>query len=312
MQNFLLAAGVVLPLVIYMLIGWGVRRANILTREHMKAFNLFVFRVLLPLSLFFNVYKADLGEVVRPKLFLCCFLGMVLFSGIAWLIMGHLTDNPSDRATLAQGTFRSNYALFGGSIAAVLCGTAGNAMIGALTAVIVPTMNVLSVVVFERARGGKMSVGHTLKEVVKNPLVIGGMLGLLASALHLRFPALLTDPLQQLAKTTTPIALVILGGILSAESIRRHVRLISAAMLMRLVLIPLTAVAAAILLGFRGDEMVAVIAIFASPTAVASAPMAQVMGGNGPLASEIVAATTVVSVFTIFLFVYTLSSLGLL
>ena len=46
MYSFMLAAGVVLPLVIYMLIGWGVRRAGILTRDQMKAFNLLVFRVL--------------------------------------------------------------------------------------------------------------------------------------------------------------------------------------------------------------------------------------------------------------------------
>jgi predicted permease len=40
--------------------------------------------------------------------------------------------------------------------------------------------------------------------------------------------------------------------------------------------------------------------------------MAQVMGGNGAMASEIVAVSTVCSVVTIFLFVYVLSVMGML
>ena len=142
--------------------------------------------------------------------------------------------------------------------------------------------------------------------------MVAGFLGLVASAAHFRPPAMIMDPLDSLGKATTPVALVLLGGLLSADSLKHHVRVLTSAVLIRLVLIPVIALTIGIALGFRADALVALIAVFASPTAVASAPMAQVMGGNGPLASEIVASTTVVSVFTIFLFVYTLSSLGLL
>ena len=62
----------------------------------------------------------------------------------------------------------------------------------------------------------------------------------------------------------------------------------------------------------RGDFLVALLAIYASPTAVASAPMAQEMGGNGTLSGEIVATTTTFSIVTIFLFVFGLSGLGLI
>ena len=51
---------------------------------------------------------------------------------------------------------------------------------------------------------------------------------------------------------------------------------------------------------------------FGCPTAVASAAMAQEMGGNGDLAGEIVAVTSVISLFTMFIFIFVLSSAGLI
>ena len=66
------------------------------------------------------------------------------------------------------------------------------------------------------------------------------------------------------------------------------------------------------LLGYRGAAMAALLAVFASPTAVASTPMAQTLGGNVKLAGEIVALTTAFSVITVFLFIAALSNLGLL
>lgn len=55
-------------------------------------------------------------------------------------------------------------------------------------------------------------------------------------------------------------------------------------------------------IGLRGDILVALLAVFASPTAVASTPMVQGMGGDGELAGEIVATTSVFCIVTLFSF----------
>ena len=68
----------------------------------------------------------------------------------------------------------------------------------------------------------------------------------------------------------------------------------------------------AIALGMRGDVLIALLAVFGSPTAVSSAPMAQAMGGNGELAGEIVAITSVCSIVSVFLLVFALSRFGFL
>lgn len=113
-------------------------------------------------------------------------------------------------------------------------------------------------------------------------------------------------------KVFIPLALVTLGGILSFRSMMRHRAYLISVSVLHLAVVPLLMVLAGVIFGYRGDVLILILAVFASPTAVASAPMAQTMGGDGDLAGEIVAATSVLCVFTLFLFVFVMSQMGLI
>ena len=77
MESFLVAVKVVYPLVIYMLIGWFIRKRNIMTREHLKNLIATVFQVILPIGIFFDIYQTDIGEVFLADVFLFVFLGII-------------------------------------------------------------------------------------------------------------------------------------------------------------------------------------------------------------------------------------------
>jgi len=81
---------------------------------------------------------------------------------------------------------------------------------------------------------------------------------------------------------------------------------------LRLVLIPLAFVAGAVLLGFRGQELCALMILFAAPVAVSSYPMAVAMGADGDFAAQMVAWTTVLCLPTIFLWTLALNFLHLM
>ncbi|MEF9971830.1 MAG: AEC family transporter, partial [Oscillospiraceae bacterium] len=68
----------------------------------------------------------------------------------------------------------------------------------------------------------------------------------------------------------------------------------------------------AIALGFRGMELGALLAMFASPTAVSSFTMAQQMQADDELAGQIVVVGSLCSVVTIFFWISVLSYFGLL
>ena len=72
---------------------------------------------------------------------------------------------------------------------------------------------------------------------------------------------------------------------------------------------PLIFLTIAIRLGFSSQEVVALIALYGSPTAVISAVMAEQLGCDGELAAQVVIFSTVMSCITIFGIVFVLSFL---
>lgn len=311
MESLILAASVVFPLLVYMVVGGLARKCKIMTEEQFKAFNGMIFRIFIPLALFFDVYKSDLKEVLQPRVFGFVFISIVLVFIIAWIGSVRGIKEKRDAITVAQSIYRSNYVLFGSAVAASLCGESGTALVAALAAMVVPLFNVLAVILFEVSRGGNVTASKIIINIFKNPLVDAGILGAIFSLLGLSLPTLLEQPLMRLGNSATPLALVTLGGLLSFESIKRHKKYLMVAVISRLIAVPAVVLILAVLLGFRGEALVAILAIFAAPTAVVSAPMAQSMGGNGALAGEIVAVTSVCCILTLFCFVFALSQMGM-
>ncbi len=312
MDSFILAAEVVVPLIVYMAAGALIRKMNIMSQDNFRAVNILVFRVFLPLTLFFNIYDVDLGTAVQADVFVFVLAGVLGVFAAAWVITDRWVKDRADGSSVIQGIYRSNFVLFGSWIAASLCGKEGQALLAALAAVTVPLFNVLAVVLFETRRGGNMKPLGILANIFKNPLVDAGILGCIFNITGLRLPWILENPLTAMADIATPLALVTLGGLLSFGSMVRHRKYLTVVTIARLAVVPFVMMLIFVLAGFRGDVLVAVLAVFGSPTAVASAPMAQSMGGNGSLSGEIVAVTSVFCIITIFLFVYTMSRAGLI
>ena len=312
MESLVLATKVVFPLVVYMIVGWIIRKKEIMEKEHFKRINAMVFKVILPIGIFFDIYETDLGEVFQPKVFLFVAIGTIVVFAISWIIISRMVKNNADASVMIQGIYRSNYALFGVTIAKAICDAEGIALAAALTAIVIPVFNVLAVVLFETKRGGEVKFTRVFLNILKNPLIVASISGGAAALLGITIPEILSQPLIKLGDTASPLALVALGGMLSVGSVIKHRKYLFVVVLGKLVLTPGIMLAAAALMGMRGSVLVALLSVFGSPTAVSSAPMAQTMGGNGELAGEIVAITSVCCILTVFLFVFGMSQMGLI
>ena len=78
----------------------------------------------------------------------------------------------------------------------------------------------------------------------------------------------------------------------------------------KLVAYPLLFIALAILMGFRDAHLAVLLTVFGSPIAVSSFTMAQQMGGDDKLAGQLVVFSSLLSVFTMFLFIFGLKELA--
>ena len=89
-------------------------------------------------------------------------------------------------------------------------------------AILVPTYNILAVITLETCRGGPISLGETLRGVLRNPLVISCALGVLALLFGIRIPEQILGSLEDLGSAGGTLTLVALGASLRLHGLRQQ------------------------------------------------------------------------------------------
>ena len=183
-----------------------------------------------------------------------------------------------------------------------------------LIAFIVPVYNVLAVIILEYYRGGAASPSALAVSLLKNPLIQGFIVGLVFHFAGWELPAPIETPVLTLANISIPMALVILGGTLHFSQIQENLRLLVPVLTVKMLVLPalMLAITLVVPFGFSAPERFMLVVMFASPVASSSYVMAESMGADGPLAGQLVAFSSAISVVTLFLWVLGLGAAGLL
>ena len=301
MDTLLLAFSTVFPMLAYMLIGMGIKRLSWLSERSLKELNGLVFKVLLPASIFNNIYKSEFGNINPGPVLLYAVLALLAVTAIAWAFYARTEPLRRRRSVLIQNAFRSNFVLFGLPLSQLLMqGRTSNGITEILIAVIVPIFNILSVFVLQYYGEEKADFKSVLTGIAKNPLIIAAVAGLLFKATGLSLPKPVTVPLGGLAGAATPLALIVLGGQFSFKRSRAFVPQLIMGVSHRLLITPALALGGAVLLGFRGEVLIAYLSMFASPVAVASYTMSQQMNADHELAGQLLVYTSLLSSVTLF------------
>lgn len=312
MECIILAFKVVLPIMVYVTIGYILRLLKFFDEKSLKTVNNLVFKVFLPCLLFYNIYTTQIDKILDFDLivYAVCFVS-ILFLLLMIFVPVFVKDN-SKRGVIIQGIFRSNFVLFGMPVTISLMGEGNGGLTSIAIAFIVPLYNVLAVICLETFRKNKINIFTVLKGIVKNPLIISSVLGILFLSFEIKLPVVLSDIVRDLSRVATPLALVGLGASFTFRSVKNNLGYLSAIVLMKLIVLPVMAISiSAYVFGFRGAAIVTLISVFASPTAVSSFTMAQSMGGDSDLAAQTVVFTSVFSIITVFAVVAVTKFLGL-
>jgi len=311
MNSMYVAFSAVFPILLYISIGYFLKTVKLLEENSLSKINILVFKLFLPCLLFYNIYTTKLSEVFNLKLLLfsiCSVLAVYIL--LLVLVPVFIKDNKV-RGAFVQGSFRSNFVLFGIPLSASILGDGNVGITSLLIAFIVPLYNVISVVCLEIFRKNKIDFKGIFLGIIKNPLIISSVLGFIFLLLNIKLPNLILSPLKSLSNVATPLSLIVLGGTFSFVSAGKNIYKLSAVLVIKLVLIPLIALfVGGYLFEFRGAAFVSLISMFATPTAVSSFSMAKAMNSDSEFASEIVVSTSAFSIITVFLFIMVTKSLG--
>ncbi len=310
MNGLLVCLNAIVPVFFIIAVGYLAKRAGIIKVTEVSRMNAVAFRVFMLAMCFYNVYNSDLSSAIRPKLMLFAVAGVAIMYGCSWLYGTLFVKDRPSRGVVIQGLYRSNYLILGLPIAAGLAGGVDLGAVAVLGAVVVPMFNILAVITLEVYAGEKPQIGKLLKDIAKNPLIVGSVLGLVFLLLGVRLPQMFEIGVRDLSRVASPLMLFLLGAFFRFDGVGPYRKELVAVCLGRLVIFPAIALTLALLLGFRGVEFVALLALFASPTAVASFTMAQQMGGNAELAGNIVVMTSLLCSLSFFCWSLLFKTLG--
>ena len=268
MESFLVALGVVFPMLVMMASGVILRKTGMADRPLVRRVDAINFHLFLPCLLFYNIYNVDLAQDFSVEILAFAAAGLVLSLALSLLIVPRLVHRRDQVGVVVQAIVRSNFVMFGLAVTEYIYGE-GNAGVAALlSAVVVPAMNVIAVLLLEYWRpegSGRVSGKKLACGIVTNPLIIASALALVLLFLGIRLPAMVVDVVATMSRVATPLAFTMLGATLSLEGLHRNRRVLVWTCLARMVLLPAVALTAAVALGFREVELTALMVFFRRP-----------------------------------------------
>lgn len=311
LDNFIICVNAVVPSAVFLLTGIVLRAAGAVTDDEVRRFTHIVFIALYPFIMFDNLYGKNIAEHMDLRLGFYAVGFTALQLTLSWIFVCRIERSDYDRGAMIQAMFRSNYVLMGFPIAVNLFGKGNVTAVAIIMMLVVPFYNISAVVIFEKFRGGRTNVKEMLLKILTNPIIDGGLAAMAVMLLGIRLPSAVASAVSTLSDATTPVAMILLGASLSFRSFSSDAHKIVICTLGKLVVFPFFGIGGAVLLGLRGVPLIAVTLMVAAPIALASYAMAGSMGGNGKLAGELVVVTTILSCFTIPLWLFVLKTNGL-
>ena len=316
MENIIVSFNVIAPVFFLMVLGYlMVNYTSLADRKLTKQANAIVFKIFLPCMLFYNVYQSDIGAEIHSRIKLCIWAagGLLILFVLLCLIVPKVVKQENQQGVVIQGIFRSNYVIFGVAVVQNMYGIKSTTTAAILSAILVPMYNFLAVValsIFGEKR--ETDWKKIILDILKNPLIISSVLGIIFSLLGIRLPTAVDTTVQDLAKLSTPIAFMILGGDLDFSKVKGNLKVASVVLTIKLVILPLIMIPMIVMMGYRDADLLSGLLAYQTPVAVSSYIMAQQAGADGQLAGQLVVFSSVLSIFTLFVTILILRTIGLL
>ncbi len=276
--------------------------------------NQFVFKVALPVLLFEDLSNSDFLKVWDTRFVMFCFVSTLGGILLAVLLSMALKDRRL-RGEFIQASYRSSAALLGIAFIKNIYGDVGMAPLMIIGSV--PLYNVMAVVIlsFTNPEGAVLDrrmLGKTAAGILKNPIILGILTGMAWSLLGLKQPQIMEKTVSSLAGVATPLGLMAMGASFDFRQASQRVGAAAGASAIKLVLLCAVFLPAAVYLGFREQQLVAILVMLGSAATVSCFVMARNMGHEGVLSSSVVAITTCGSAFTLTLWLDLIRTLGLI
>lgn len=316
-QSIVFASGMLFPNLILMLLGFYLKHQQNISQSFFDTASQLVFNYALPCLLFFSILKSDVDYHAQIPLISAGFITtFILYIG-AEIYAYFFVKNNADKGVFVQGIFRSNMAILALALVANAYGDEGLSVGAIYMGIITILYNILSVITLSRTQQQEIKfvpkMINILQKIITNPLIIALVSAFIYKALNLPMPILSIQKTGELlANIALPLALICAGASLDFKTMFALSGVSMQASLGRIFVAPLVAIFIGLAFQLPPMQMGILFLMVSAPVAAASYVMAKAMGGNATLAANILAFTTVFSLFAVAVGTVILRSMALM
>lgn len=286
------------PVVLLIALGFLLRRRGFLDERFWPQAERLSYFILLPSLFFHGLVTAEVEALPIAELTVTLVTAILGVAALTLALRPLMRIDGPGFTSVFQGSIRFNNYV-GVTLAAGLFAQNGIALAAICNAVIVPAVNILSVLVFARHGTVRLGLRGVARQVATNPLVLASLAGIVAKAAGLQMPPGIGPAMRSLGAASLPLGLLCVGAALEFAGARRWVRPVAIASALKFGAMPLATMAVAMPLGLGGEALVTALIFQVLPTASSSYILARQLGGDAPLMAGITAVQTVLAVAAI-------------
>lgn len=297
MDTFLTTGEAVLPIFGLIVLGAILKRLPLLDAKGWAAIDRIVYWVFFPALLFAAVARADLGGRELLPMAIGIAVTVIVMTALLFVI-ARLMDAPrAARSSLVMGGIRFNTFL-GVAIAEQVFGALGVTLAAVCIAVLVPTVNVISIWTLQRGTPGG-GILRTIGSLARNPLIIACVLGAVVNLSGTEPVPVLMTGIDFLGQASLPLGLIAVGAGLAFDTLKKDQDLLIAGVVAKMFVQPAIAFGILYLIGLGPAALVVSVMWLALPAAPSSYVMARTLGGDAPLMAALLTTQVVVSAITL-------------
>ncbi len=316
MDSFIYSLNATVPVFAVMIAGYIFRKIGLLNDGFVSVANKFVFKVCLPCMLFLDLWETDICNNFNGTYIGFCAVVTLISILVIWGMAKLCLKDKTEVGAFVQVAYRSSAAILGIAFIQNIYGDSGMGPLMIIGAVPLYNIFAVTILTFESndaaTKQDKRWIKTAVINILKNPIIIGIVLGLIASLLQIKLPNMVTKSIDYMGTMASPLALIAIGAGFEGKQALAKLKPSFAATFIKLIGLAAIFLPIAIWLGFRDQELLALVIMLGSPSTPTAYIMAKNMHGDEALSSSVIVMTTFLSAFTLTMWIFILRYLGMI
>lgn len=301
----------ILPIFLLILLGWILARKKIVPLEIVQHLTQYVFWIASPAIIFSSISSYHLSQILAWQSTIAHVLMVVIVGIVTYYSIHQIFRTNRVEAVIASFTTTVKNTIMIGL--PVLMGIVGPQAAIPMTITVIffnCILTPLLMLIFElnqatqNANSKRQIIKIVMKNLIKNPMIVAAVLGIIFAAGHLHLPTPLNTLISYVAPSFVPCALFAVGVDLCAFKLEGNHSKLLLITLLNLLLCPLVAIVIAFLLQLSAFYATSLVVLAALPTAKSVYIYARKYQLFEKETAAVISLTTVLSIITIPCFVY--------